>query len=69
MNFLSFSGIVTMISDFPIRPNDQGGCYRLLSVDDGRGNMGHFDVNPDPKCRFDKLHHSQKNNHKINPLK
>ena len=47
MNFLSFSGIVSMISDFPIRPNDQSGCYRLLSVDGGRGNMVNFVVEPD----------------------
>ena len=48
MNFLSFSGIVTMMSDFPTGPNDQdGGCYRLLAVDNGNGNMVNFVVAPD----------------------
>ena len=47
MNFLSFSGTVTMISDFLIGPNDvDGGCYQLFSVDNGRGNSVNFVVEP-----------------------
>lgn len=48
MNFLSFSGFVTMISDFQTGPSDQdGGCYRLLSIDNGYGEMVNFVVGPD----------------------
>ena len=37
-----------MISDFPIGPSDQdGGCYQLMAVDSGRGNMVNFVVSPD----------------------
>ena len=48
MNFLSFSGVVTMISDFWIGANDDGGgCYQLFSVDNGSGNSVNFVVSPD----------------------
>jgi len=48
MNFLSFSGTVTMISDFLITSNDEdGGCYQLFSVDNGRGNFVNFVIEPD----------------------
>ncbi|WP_210467969.1 hypothetical protein [Sporosarcina sp. 6E9] len=47
MNFQSFSGTVTMITDFPTTPNDVGGCYQLFSVEDERGDMVNFVVAPD----------------------
>ena len=47
MNFLSFSGYVSMISDFPTGTNDQdGGCYRMVSVDNGYGDIVNFVVEP-----------------------
>ena len=47
MNFLSFSGTVTMISDFWTGPNDEnGGCYQLFEVDNGNGNIVNFVVAP-----------------------
>ena len=47
MNFLSFSGTVTMISDFWTGPNDEnGGCYQLFEVDNGHGNIVNFVVAP-----------------------
>ena len=48
MNFLSFSGVVTMISDFWLGANDDGGgCYQLFSVDGGSGNIVNFIISPD----------------------
>ena len=48
MDFLSFSGTVTMISDFWTGPNDEdGGCYQLFEVDNGYGNVVNFVVEPD----------------------
>lgn len=48
MNFLSFSGIVTMISDFWMGSNDDGGgCYQLFSVENQSGNIVNFVVAPD----------------------
>ncbi|MFK2825989.1 hypothetical protein QYG89_09975 [Bacillus sp. B190/17] len=47
MNFQPFSGIVTMISDFAIGSNNEGaGCYKLMSVDNGRGSLVNFVVEP-----------------------
>ncbi|MFD2618644.1 hypothetical protein [Terrilactibacillus laevilacticus] len=47
MRFLNFSGVVTMISDFPITTNDEGsGCYKMVSVDNGYGNIVNFIVSP-----------------------
>jgi len=47
INFLSFSGIVTKISDFPIGQNaESAGCYKLFSVDNGYGNEVNFVVSP-----------------------
>lgn len=47
MNFLSFSGTVTSISDFWVGPNDEdGGCYQLFEVDNGYGNIVNFVVEP-----------------------
>ena len=45
-NFLAFSGIVTMIDDFSIGQNNEVGCYKLLSVDDGYGSSVNFVVAP-----------------------
>lgn len=48
INFLSFSGYVTMISDFMITPNNEdAGCYQLISVDTGNGEQVNFVVAPD----------------------
>lgn len=48
MNFLSFSGVVTMISDFWMGANDDGGgCYQLFSVENGSGNIVNFVISPD----------------------
>ena len=47
VNFQSFNGIVNMISDFPIGQNDESaGCYKLISVDNGFGNVVNFVVPP-----------------------
>lgn len=47
MNFLSFSGRVTAISDFWLGTNnDGGGCYKLYSVDNGNGSTVNFVVEP-----------------------
>ena len=47
VNFLSFNGIVNMISDFPIGQNDESaGCYKLISVNNGIGNVVNFVVSP-----------------------
>ena len=48
MDFLSFSGTVTALNDFPTSPNDvDGGCYQLFSVEDGRGDLVNFVIAPD----------------------
>lgn len=48
INFLSFSGYVTMISDFMITPNNgDAGCHQLISVDNGNGEQVNFVVAPD----------------------
>ena len=47
VQFRSFQGTVTMISDFPISSNgDDEGCYTLLSVDNGLGESVNFVVSP-----------------------
>lgn len=47
INFKSFHGTVTMISDFMIGQNDAGeGCYKLISVEDGFGALVNFVVSP-----------------------
>lgn len=46
-NYLSFSGMVTMINDFWLGPNnDGGGCYKLVSVENGQGLSVNFIVEP-----------------------
>lgn len=48
MNFLSFSGVVTMISDFWLGANnDGGGCYQLFTVENETGNIVNFIISPD----------------------
>lgn len=45
--FLSFSGVVTMMNDFWGGTNDDGGgCYKLLTVDNGQGMVVNFVVEP-----------------------
>lgn len=47
VNFLAFSGTVTMISDFPIGPSDvDAGCYLLFSVENDIGDLVNFVVGP-----------------------
>ncbi|PSL47050.1 hypothetical protein B0H94_105206 [Salsuginibacillus halophilus] len=46
INFHSFSGVVTGIHDFLITPDDQTGCYQLLSVQDGANSIVNFVVSP-----------------------
>ncbi|MFE8700690.1 hypothetical protein ACFYKX_08700 [Cytobacillus sp. FJAT-54145] len=47
INFKSFTGVVTMISDFPIGQNGESeGCYKLISVEDGSGATVNFVVSP-----------------------
>ncbi|MFJ7933979.1 hypothetical protein [Sporosarcina sp. NPDC096371] len=45
-NFQAFNGVVTMIDDFSIGQNNEAGCYKLLSVDDGYGATVNFVVAP-----------------------
>ena len=47
INFQSFNGIIRMISDFPIGQSEvNAGCYKLISVDDGYGNVVNFVISP-----------------------
>lgn len=47
VNFQSFQGTVTMISDFLISPNgESAGCYTLFSVENGSGASVNFVVSP-----------------------
>lgn len=47
VNFQSFQGTVTMISDFMIGQNGEGeGCYSLMSVTNGNGDVVNFVVSP-----------------------
>jgi hypothetical protein len=46
VNFQAFNGIVTMIDDFSIGQNNEAGCYKLISVDDGHGASVNFVVAP-----------------------
>lgn len=45
-NFQAFDGVVTMIDDFSIGQNNEVGCYKLFSVDDGHGVSVNFVVAP-----------------------
>ncbi|MBC6973098.1 hypothetical protein H9I32_12135 [Bacillus sp. Xin] len=47
INFNSFHGTVTMINDFIVGQNAEGeGCYKLMSVENGLGNIVNFVVSP-----------------------
>lgn len=47
VNFKSFHGTITMITDFMISQNGEGeGCYKLMSVEDGYGALVNFVVSP-----------------------
>ncbi|RFU69436.1 hypothetical protein D0469_09445 [Peribacillus saganii] len=47
INFNSFRGTVTTISDFMISADDEnGGCYKLFTVENGSGGMVNFVVAP-----------------------
>jgi len=46
MNFLSFSGTVTAINDFPRDVGGRGGCHQLMSVRDHRGDTVNFEISP-----------------------
>jgi hypothetical protein len=46
--FQPFSGIITMINDFLIDESGDGlGCYKLMSVENGYGNLVNFVIQPD----------------------
>jgi len=45
-NFGSFSGIITMISDFWTGDEQTAGCYKLMSVQNSNGSMVNFVVTP-----------------------
>lgn len=45
-NFQSFSGMVMMISDFWVGTNNNGDCYKLVSVDKEQGLSVNFVVEP-----------------------
>ncbi|WP_462412760.1 hypothetical protein [Neobacillus sp. Marseille-QA0830] len=48
VNFYSFHGTVTMISDFYVGQNvEEEGCYQLMSVENGLGALVNFVVSPD----------------------
>ncbi len=44
--FNAFSGYVTAIEDFSIGQNNEVGCYKLISVDNGQGSSVNFVVEP-----------------------
>lgn len=45
--FLSFHGIITKIDDFWVSANPEDlGCYKIFTVEDGRGNIVNFVVEP-----------------------
>ncbi|KRD85911.1 hypothetical protein ASE51_27390 [Bacillus sp. Root147] len=46
-NFQSFSGVITMISDFMTGINEETGCNKLVSVDNGYRILVNFVVTPD----------------------
>jgi len=47
VNFYSFRGTVTMISDFTVSTTgEEQGCYQLMAVEDGSGSMVNFVVSP-----------------------
>ncbi len=46
-NFQPFHGMITMIDDFWINASGEGaGCYKLMSVVNGYGNLINFVVSP-----------------------
>ncbi|MCB2338740.1 hypothetical protein [Clostridium estertheticum] len=46
-NFQPFHGVITMINDFWIdETGKNAGCYKLMSVEDGYGNLVNFVVEP-----------------------
>lgn len=47
MNFLSFSGRVTMINDFWLGAQDDGGgCYKMFTVENEEGAIVNFVIEP-----------------------
>ncbi|ARF17472.1 hypothetical protein [Sporosarcina ureae] len=46
MNLQSFSGVVMVINDFYTGQNNDAGCYLLMTVDNGQGNVVNFVVEP-----------------------
>ncbi|PGS03566.1 hypothetical protein [Bacillus pseudomycoides] len=45
-NFQSFNGTITMINDFVTGSNEEIGCTKLISVDNGYGTLTNFVVKP-----------------------
>lgn len=46
MNLQPFNGVVMVINDFYTGQNQDAGCYVLMTVDNGRGNVVNFVVGP-----------------------
>ncbi|PID13983.1 hypothetical protein CSV63_15270 [Sporosarcina sp. P34] len=46
MNIQSFNGVVMVINEFYTGQNNDAGCYMLMTVDNGRGNVVNFVVGP-----------------------
>jgi hypothetical protein len=46
-NFKSFQGIITMIEDLSMTEDAKnGGCYKIMTVEDGQGSIVNFVVEP-----------------------
>ena len=47
VNFKSFRGVITQISDFPVGQNgDKNGCYKMMTLEDGAGRVVNFIISP-----------------------
>ena len=46
VSFQAFNGSVTMIDDFSIGQNNEAGCYKLTTVENGNGKIVNFVVEP-----------------------
>lgn len=47
VNFKSFRGVITQISDFPVGQNgDKSGCYKMMTLEDGAGGVVNFIISP-----------------------
>jgi len=46
VTFQAFNGTITLIDDFSIGQNNEAGCYKLITVENGNGNVVNFVVEP-----------------------